>query len=92
MDFLKSVANSASEEMAKAADAISTAAGEKELEARIWNDKRQIKDLKTKWGAAAYDAHMNSSGTLNAITQAHTVKIEGTCVSCRDPFHCCGQC
>jgi len=79
MDFLKSVANSASEEMAKAADAISTAAGEKELEAHIWNDKRQIKGLKTEWGAAAYDAHMNSSGNLNAITQAYTVKIEALC-------------
>ena len=71
------MANSAAEGMAKAADAVSTAAGEKELQAKIWNDDRKITSLKGEWGVAAYDAFVAKSDTLNAITENYTAQING---------------
>merc|ERR1711865_145265 len=75
MNFMKNMANSAAEGMAKAADAVQTAAGEKELQAKIWNDDRKITSLKGEWGVAAYDAFMAKSDTLNAITENFTAQI-----------------
>ena len=77
MNFMKNMANSAAEGMAKAADAVSTAAGEKELQAKIWNDDRKITSLKGEWGVAAYDAFVAKSDTLNAITDNYTAQING---------------
>merc|ERR1711998_45078 len=76
MDWMKNAVNSAGEMFVKGCEAANKAGNEKQLEMKIWNAQRQIKNLKGEWGVAAYDAFIAQDDTLNAITESFTAQIE----------------
>merc|ERR1712028_39387 len=82
MDFMKNACNSAMEGANKAADQIKTKTYEKEIEARIWNNKRKVKCLQGDWGVAAFDAFINNDAELGCITDGFKHQIDGVFAFC----------